>query len=104
MTRIKFSHLASFLCEGENSKYFRKSMLMPPLVKQETTYIFRRASEKETIEVYRQEYERILKETDGPLDEAIIKKKLFQAPIPHVGIPPLTSVLKEKRLSFTDFL
>lgn len=68
MTRIKFSHLSSFLCEGEGSKYFRKSMVMPPLVKQETTYIFRRASEEETIEAYRQEYERILKQADGPLD------------------------------------
>lgn len=68
MTRIKFSHLSSFLCEGEGSKYFRKSMVMPPLVKQEPTYIFRRASEEETIEAYRQEYERILKQADGPLD------------------------------------
>jgi hypothetical protein len=38
------------------------------------------------------------------LEEAVIKKKLFQIPIPHVGIPPLTLVLKERRLSFTDFL
>ena len=38
------------------------------------------------------------------MEEAVIKKKLFHAPIPHEGIPPLSLLLKEKRLSFTDFL
>lgn len=53
MTRIKFQHLASYLCEGEDSKYFRKTVIMPPSVKKETTFIFRRAPEEEAIEVYR---------------------------------------------------
>lgn len=53
MTRIKFSHLASYLCDAEDSKYFRKSMVMPPSLKKETTFIFKRAPEEETIEVYR---------------------------------------------------
>jgi hypothetical protein len=53
MTRIKFSHLASYLCDAEDSKYFRKGMVMPPSLKKETSFIFKRALEEETIEVYR---------------------------------------------------
>lgn len=34
----------------------------------------------------------------------MIKKKLFQMINPHFGIPPLSTILKEKRLAFTDFL
>jgi hypothetical protein len=104
MTRIKFAHLASYLCDAEGSRYFRKSFVMPPCLKRETTFLFKRAPEEETIDVYRREYERIATEAEGPLDEATIKKRLFLAPIPHFGIPPLAIVLKEKRLSFADFL
>lgn len=46
MTRIKFSHLTDFLCEGENAKYYMKAIVMPPFVTMQQNFIFRRASEQ----------------------------------------------------------
>ena len=34
MTRIKFSHLTTHLCNEEDSEYFQLSTVMPPHVKQ----------------------------------------------------------------------
>lgn len=45
-----------------------------------------------------------MKENENGLEEASIKKKLYQMAMPNIHIPPLSAVLKEKRLNFTDFL
>lgn len=54
MTRIKFSHLVSYLCDVEGSKYFKKTIIMPPCVKREVSFIFKKASEGQILEAYRQ--------------------------------------------------
>lgn len=33
MTRIKFSHMATFLCNDDDSEYFQFSVIMPPFAK-----------------------------------------------------------------------
>ena len=45
-----------------------------------------------------------MKENENGLEEALIKKKLYQMVMPNIHIPPLSSILKEKRLNFSDFL
>lgn len=78
MTRIKFSHLTSYLCEGEGSKYFLRSMVMPPLVKQNQSYIFRKAADEDIVKFYRSECQRILEMNGEGVDEGLIKKELFK--------------------------
>jgi len=53
MTRIKFSHLTSYLCDSEDSKYLKQTLVVPPSVKRETSFIVRKASQDEIIETYR---------------------------------------------------
>jgi hypothetical protein len=45
MTRIKFSHLTSYLCDENDSKYFKHTLIMPPNVKNQTSYILKKAPE-----------------------------------------------------------
>ena len=59
MTRIKFSHLTDIICSGDCPRYFMKSIIMPPLVKQTQNYILKQAQEEIILECYRNEVERI---------------------------------------------
>lgn len=60
MTRIKFSHLTNVLCEGDQPKYYLKALTMPPLIKRQQNFIFKRVSEEEIINCYRNEYKQLL--------------------------------------------
>lgn len=45
MTRIHFSHLTSFLFEGEYPLYFKSSVLMPPSTQRQSVFYIKRASD-----------------------------------------------------------
>jgi hypothetical protein len=41
--------------------------------------------------------------SEHPLEESVIKKKLFTAELP-VSIPPVNQVMKDKKVNFPDFI
>lgn len=62
MTRIKFSHLTTHLCNEDNSEYYLFSAVMPPHVKQERSYIIKKAPIHEIDGYYKSSYENIVQE------------------------------------------
>lgn len=62
MTRIKFSHLTTQLCNDDYSEYFQLVTIMPPYVKQERSFLIKKAPTEEIDAFYKSSYEKIIKE------------------------------------------
>jgi hypothetical protein len=50
------------------------------------------------------EFKKFIQESEQSIDEASLKKKLFSMTYPNLSIPPLSQLLKEKKMNFSTFL
>lgn len=78
---------------------------MPPHVKQQRSFIIKKAPVEEIDGYYKSSYERIVKEhSEETIDEGKIKKMLFNFTRPSIHIPPLNVHLKNQKVAFPIYL
>lgn len=64
----------------------------------------KKANESDIKDFYKEIYEKTVKSNDGVVDEAVLKKRMFNSHRPNINIPPLSLYLKQLKLSFPLFL
>lgn len=95
MAEVKFSQIANFLCENPpHSRYYRTT-------RNKQTLLVRKAPMQDIKEAYRAVFAKIL--AQGEVEEAVLKKQIFTAEMPE-GVPSISQVLKELKITLREFI